>query len=122
MGLQFENLVVNNRRELFQLLNIEPAAIIYDNLFFQKKTTRQKGCQIDYLIQTKHKTPYVFEVKFSRKPLDSTVIDAVKEKIARVSLPRGVRVLPILIHVNGVSESIKDSDYFYAVIDFCELL
>lgn len=122
LGLQFENLVVNNRRALFKLLNIEPAAIIYDNPFFQKKTTRQKGCQVDYLIQTKNKTLYLFEVKFSRKPLGSSVIDAVKEKIARISLPRGIRVLPILIHVNGVSESIKESDYFYAVIDFCELL
>jgi hypothetical protein len=70
----------------------------------------------------KDKGLYVYKVKFSRKPLDTTVIDADKEKISRISLRRGIRVLPVLIHVNGVSESLMNSDYFYAVVDFCELL
>ena len=45
MGLQFENLVVNNREELYKFLKINPEDVIYDNPFFQKKTMRQKGCQ-----------------------------------------------------------------------------
>jgi len=49
MGLQFENLVLSNRREIYKLLDISVDDIIYDNPFFQKKTLRQEGCQIDYL-------------------------------------------------------------------------
>lgn len=122
MGLQFENLVVNNREELYKLLKIQPEDIIYDNPFFQKKTTRQKGCQIDFLIQTKHKTLYVFEIKFSKNTIKSEVIEEVKEKIARMSIPKGMAVFPILIHVNGVSDSVVEEDYFYSIIDFSELL
>lgn len=122
MGLQFENMVANNRHELYKLLNIDPNNIIYDNPFFQKKTSRQKGCQIDFLIQTKFKTLYVLEVKFSKNPVTKMVIDEVKEKISRISTPRGTAVLPVLVHVNGASDALLDEDYFYSVIDFSNLL
>ncbi|MES2198604.1 MAG: ATP-binding protein, partial [Chlamydiota bacterium] len=94
MGLQFENMVTSNRHELYELLKINPEDVLYDNPFFQKKTTRQKGCQIDFVIQTKFKTLYVFEVKFSRSTIKLDVIDEVKEKIQRISLPRGTAVFP----------------------------
>lgn len=122
MGLQFENLVINNRNELYKLLKIDPNDVVYDNPFFQKKTTRQKGCQIDFLIQTKHKILYLFEIKFSKNPINRQVIDEVKEKISRMSIPRGMAVFPVLVHINGISESILEEDYFYSTIDFSELL
>ncbi len=59
MGLQFENLVLNNRDQVLKLLNIRSEDVIADNPFLQKQTTRQKGCQIDYLIQTKFKNLYL---------------------------------------------------------------
>ncbi len=99
MGLQFENLVINNRHDIYRLLNLRAEDIVYDNPFFQNKTSRQKGCQIDFLI-----------------------MDEVSEKINRISLPRQMTVLPVLIHVNGVAEAVIDADYFYAIIDFGEFL
>jgi len=65
---------------------------------------------------------YVIEVKFSRNKIKSYVIEEVREKINNISLPRGVAVLPVLVHVNGVSDKIKDADYFHKIIDFGELL
>ncbi|GAG32980.1 unnamed protein product, partial [marine sediment metagenome] len=99
-----------------------PEDVIYDNPFFQRKTTRQKGCQIDFMIQTKFKTLFVFEIKFSRNTIQRSVIDSVKEKIARLSIPRGMAMLPVLIHVNEVSSGVVDEDYFYSIINFSELL
>ncbi|MFI5344604.1 MAG: ATP-binding protein [Chlamydiales bacterium] len=122
MGLQFENMVVGNRHELYRLLKIDPNDIIYDNPFFQRTTTRQKGCQIDFLIHTKFKTLYVFEIKFSRNLITRNVIDEVKEKVNRMSIPRGTAVFPVLVHVNGVAEAIYDEEYFYSIIDFSDLL
>jgi len=122
LGLQFENLVINNRHEIYSALNIAPETIVCDGPFFQRKTSRQKGCQIDFLIQTKFKTLYVIEIKFSRNPIKKQVIEEVKNKIERISLPRGTAVLPVLIHVNGVSDPVSDADYFHAIIDFGELL
>jgi len=122
MGLQFENLVVNNREILLNKLNIRGEDILYDNPFLQRKTALTKGCQIDYMIQTKYKNLYACEVKFSRNPVNTNVIEDMREKINRLALPRGLAVLPILIHVNGVAESVTAKDYFYSVIDFGDLL
>ena len=122
MGLQFENLVLNNRDKVIDLLNINPEDIIADNPFLQKAGVRQQGCQIDYLIQTKYKNLYVFEIKFSRNTINSNVINEVKNKIKKLSLPRGMATLPVLIHVNGVSEQVTDKDYFYKIIDFSDLI
>ena len=122
MGLQFENLVLNNRQLVQRVLNINPEEIVADNPFFQHKNVKQKGCQIDYLIQMNKNTLFAIEIKFSRQPIDKAVINSVKEKLSRLTLPRGFACIPVLIHVNGVSQSISEDDYFYKEIDFTQLL
>lgn len=122
VGLQFENLVLKNRRKIIDLLKIDPNTIIYDNPFFQRKTTLTKGCQIDYLIQTKYNMLYICEIKFSIHSINQQIVDEVKEKIQRLSIPRGYGVCPVLIHVNGVSDSVYASEYFGNIIDFTALL
>jgi hypothetical protein len=47
MGLQFENLVLNNRYFIYDQLWISPDEIVTENPFFQHKTTRRRGSQID---------------------------------------------------------------------------
>lgn len=122
MGLQFENLVLNNRDLIFQKLKINPADVIQDNPYFQHTTTRQKGCQIDYLIQTKYKTLYVCEVKFSQHRVGIRVLDELKQKVDRMSLPRGFVCHPVLIHVGGISREVEENDFLYQTIDFSSLL
>lgn len=122
MGLQFENLVLNNRKDIHWKLNIRPDEIINENPFFQKKTSRQPGCQIDYMIQTKFGTLYVCEIKFSKNPIDSSVIAEVQKKIDALRYPRGYSCRPVLVHVNGVTADLLDADYFSSIIDMCELL
>jgi len=89
MGYQFENLVLKNRKRIFNILGINPAHIVANNPFYQRKTTRQQGCQIDFLIQTRFNTLFVCEIKFSVHELDMRVIKEVEEKIKRISKPRG---------------------------------
>jgi len=122
MGLQFENLVLNNRRQLHRLLRLSPEEIVNENPFYQHKTARQPGCQIDYLIQTKFDTLYVCEIKFSRNEITSTIIPEIRAKIGALSRPRGMSCRPVLIHVNGVSEEVTDSDYFAHIVDMGGLL
>lgn len=122
MGLQFENLVISSRELLWKHLPFSPADIINDNPFFQRKTTRSKGCQIDYLIQTRYNNLFVCEIKFSKNQIKSEVVEQVKEKIERICLPKGFSCWPVLIHVNGVSNSVIDSGYFSHIIDFSSLL
>jgi AAA+ ATPase superfamily predicted ATPase len=122
MGLQFENLVLNNRFFIWESLNLNTQDIVTDNPYFQRTQLRKKGCQIDYLIQTKMKVLYACEIKFSKQLLKADVIDEVREKLSHFSLPRGFSIIPILIHVNGVTDAVIDADYFMQIIDFSDLL
>lgn len=44
IGLQFENLILNNRQLLWRFLWIHPEEIICDNPYFQRKTARYADC------------------------------------------------------------------------------
>ncbi len=120
MGLQFENLVLNNRQFIHQCLKLSPDDIVVENPFFQHQKNRQLACQIDYMIQTRTNILYVCEIKFSRDALKKEVISEVKNKIERLYIPRGMSCCPVLIHVNGVNDSVIDSSYFMEIIDFSE--
>ncbi len=123
MGLQFENLVLNNRRFIWENLNIHPEDIITDNPYFQRPQLRKKGCQIDYLIQTRANVLYACEIKFSKQEIRTDIINEMRQKLAAFHLPRGFSILPILIHAGGgVSEAIVDQQFFSHIIDFSELL
>jgi hypothetical protein len=65
--------------------------IVFDNPYWQTATQKTRGCQIDYMIQCRNNTVYVCEIK------------------------------PVLIHVNGVDDSVLEERYFDTVIDFGEL-
>jgi uncharacterized protein len=122
MGLQFENTVLSNRTLIYQQLGIRPEDIVSDNPYLQRQSSKQKGCQIDYLIHTKYNTLFVCEIKFSRKEIGGATIDSIKEKINRLVIPKNFACFPVLIHVNGVSEEIENSDFFSKIIDFSQLL
>lgn len=122
MGLQFENLVLKNRKKIWDRLGVRPIDIVADNPYFQKRSSTKKGCQIDYLIQTRFNTLFACEIKFSLHPLRKEIISEMKEKLSCLNLPKRFSCFPVLIHVNGVSESVEESNYFIEIIDFSDLL
>ena len=120
IGLQFENLVLNNIPFLLQVLSISPTSVLNASPYFQNKTNRHKGCQIDLLIQTKN-TIYVAEIKL-RKKIPTAVIEEVREKIRRLKPPRIMSVRPILIYEGELAASIPEDDFFDKLICFSDLL
>lgn len=122
MGLQFETLVLNNRKEIWRLLGIPPEDIVFDNPYFQNAVKSHPACQIDYLIQTRFNTVYVCEIKFSQKEVGHSVIQEVQEKIKRLALPKHFSYRPVLILVNGVTEDLEESEFFSKIIDFGQFL
>ena len=122
MGLQFENLVLKNRRAIWKRLGIRSSDIVADNPYFQRKTTSRNGCQIDYLIQTRFNTLFACEIKFSSAPLQLGLVQEMKDKLARLELPKQFSCWPVLVHVNGVSDSLGESQYFAEIVDFSEFL
>ena len=122
MGLQFENLVVHNHKTVWKLVGISPEEVVMDGPFFQNPTKKQPGCQIDYMIQTRFHNLYLCEIKFSKNLIGKKIIEEMEEKRKRLKVPRNFSIRPVLIHVNGVEESVVDEGYFDKVIDFGQLL
>jgi hypothetical protein len=110
MGPQFQNLVLHNRHLIQKKLHIKSEDIAH------------KGCQIDYMIQTKLNSLFVREIKFSKNEVGFDIIQAMDEKLSRLTHPKGFSYWPVLIHVNGVSEKVEDSGYFTSIINFSDFL
>ncbi len=122
LGYQFENLVLSNSSRIQQLLGIPHTEIVCHGPFFQTKTATRKGCQIDYLIQTKYNNLFICEIKFRDDKIDSSIIPEIQEKIACLEKPKGFSCRAVLIHVNGVTQGVAQSDFFNAIIDFSTLI
>ena len=120
MGLQFENLVLNNLNTIQRILNIPPSSVLSISPCFQHKTQRMEACQIDLLIQTRH-TLYVCEIKF-RKQISLSVIDEVKEKIRKIKIPKMTSVRPVLIYEGALSNNIESENFFSHLISFKDFL
>ncbi|MCB1084859.1 MAG: AAA family ATPase [Chlamydiia bacterium] len=121
MGFQLESLLLTNREFLFDALGLDPDTIACDNPYIQRGTTRHKGCQIDYLIQTTSNTLILCEFKFRKKELDTSIIREIDAKSRSLSAPRGFGKAPVLFHIGGVSPKVEESPLFYRIIDLRDL-
>lgn len=122
IGLQLEQLLLQNRNLLLKSIGINPADIIASGPFRQSKSTSKVGCQIDFLIQTTTKNLFICEFKFKRRELGADVISEVQDKVTALKVPRGFAAIPVLFHIGGVSSSVATSDYFYRIIDISDFL
>lgn len=120
MGLQFENLVLNNLTQIINILQISPESLHNASPYFQNQTKSKPGCQIDLLIQTKY-TTYLCEVKFSRI-IGVEVIHEVLKKIERLKIPKTVSLRPVLIYQGELTKQLVAENFFSKFIDFDALL
>lgn len=121
-GLQFENLIINNKPLLLEQLNIQGTDIVFDNPYFQLATEKKLGCQIDYLIVDKFNTVWLCEIKFSKNPIGQSVIADVKRKMQHLDIGKGYSIRPVLIHVNGVTDELIGEQFFANIVEFGSLV
>ncbi len=122
MGLQFENFVLKNKRVLSKILGIHNTEIMNEGSYFQKAGKNKTGCQIDYMIHSKFNTLHLCEVKFSRNPVDISVIKEVQSKIKALNVSKSTSIRPVLIHVNGVDDAVYGEEFFADIINFDQFL
>jgi AAA+ ATPase superfamily predicted ATPase len=122
LGIQLENLLLNNRPLLLAKLGVGFDSIVADNPYLQKGTKKIEGCQIDYLIQTKLQTLLVCEFKLNKRTIGVEVIDEMQEKLRRLSIPRGFGKVPVLVHMGDLSDDLLERGYFYRTIDLRDWL
>lgn len=122
MGFQLESLLLTNRQFIFESLGIDPAVVICDNPYIQTASSRNKGCQIDYLIQTKMNNLIICEFKFSKNEIGTSILSELKEKSESLSVPRGYGKAIALFHISGVSAAVEESPLFYKIVDISDTL
>lgn len=122
MGLQVENLIHANTKEILVALNIDPHTVINAGPHFQNKTAKTRGaCQIDLLIELKRNIAYVCEIKFRQK-ISSTVMTDVQRKIDILKRPKNFAIRPVLIYDGELEDEDAMTEYFDALIPFSRLL
>ncbi len=125
LGLQFENLVVNNFRELVKPLHLEGIPVL-SAVPYERRAGKdgdsdaRKGLQIDLLVQTR-KSAYVIEVK-RRKSIGESVESEVAEKVARLRHPRGISIRTALVYEGELAPVVRGNGYFDAIISAADLL
>jgi len=110
MGLQIQNLVLNNLPSVLNELNIAPESVISASPYFQKKTLRSESTQIDLLIDTRYAV-YICEIKY-RKKIDYNVINEMEKKIDRLKNPKKKSVRTVLIYLGELTEGVRKSSAF----------
>ena len=120
LGLQFENLVVGNLPGLLRSIGVESSLVRSASPYFQRRTNRQKACQVDLLIQTK-RTLYVCEVR-CRSRIERGVSEEVSRKIEALRVPSGMSIRPVLVYEGDLDPSIESEGYFDALVRFQDLL
>ena len=123
MGLQFENLVVNNAMDVATLFGVGNATIEsaapYRNVR-RDRNGRSRGCQIDLLVQTP-RTAYVVEVK-RQNEIGPEIENEVAERMKRLPLRAGMSKRPVLVYDGHLDPVVEGSGFFAAVVSGRRLL
>lgn len=121
-GLQLEHLLLQNKALMLKSVGIPIIDIIAEGPYRQFANSKQKGCQIDYLVQMSTKNLYICEFKCRRKELTMDIVTEMKDRIDALSVSRGLGIVPVLFHLGAVSDCVATSGYFCRIIDISSFL
>lgn len=114
LGLQFENLVINNLAVLLPRLGLDRVLLKSAAPYRQAPTSRRGGCQIDLLLQA-GRLFYVVEIK-RRREIGVEIEDEVAAKVAALRAPRDRTVRTALVYDGHLSPQVASRGYFDALI------
>ena len=122
MGLQFENLVINNLRELLKALHMDRVMVTSAAPWARRGSSSAgtKGCQIDLLLQSRMSMCLV-EIK-RQSHIGREIIDEVRGKCLILPRPPGVSLHTALVFEGTLSASVEADGFFDAVVPFSTLL
>ena len=119
LGFQFENLVLGALPELVAKLHLDKSRILSMAPYRKNSAGRERGCQVDCLIQTR-RSLYVVEIKRVAS-IGMEIIDEVEQKVSRLGCPGDVSVRPVLVYEGNLSPMVAEDGYFTAIIPAVEL-
>lgn len=122
LGLQFENLIINNYSELIPHLHLG-SVLLTSAAPYRKSpvpSRNQKGCQIDLLIQSR-RTTYIVEIK-RKSEIDRSIITEVDEKVKRLRRNKDVSIKTALVYSGSLAPIVDADGYFDAIVPVEALL
>lgn len=120
MGLQFENLILNNYPQIVDALRIGNTLIESIAPFRRVRKGENRGVQIDVLIQTR-RTVYVVEVKRQRS-IGREIVPEIEKKIKNLGKVMGRSVRPVLVYDGELSPGLETDGFFDVLIPTSRLL
>lgn len=120
LGLQFENLILNNLPALAPRLGLGASIVTSAAPYSRRGRRKGEGVQVDLLVQTA-KSVCVVEIK-RRKRIEESVADEVREKLRRLKLARDVSRRTALVYEGSLAQSVQDDGFFDFIIPVAELL
>ena len=122
MGLAFENLIVNNYRELLPFLHLDRTLIVSASPYFRHSAPKscREGVQVDLLLQTRLSMCLV-EIK-RRRHIGREVVSEVAEKCRRLSRPDDVSMKTALVYEGELAPSVEADGFFDALVPARTLL
>jgi len=120
LGLQFENLVLDNLPQVLALLRVSPGQVLSASPYFQNQTRRQQACQVDLLIDTKYAV-YLCEIKFRRR-ITTEVVQEVMAKASRLKIAPGKSLRRALVYAGALAAGIEETMAFDQLLPFDQLL
>ena len=120
MGLQFENLVLNNFPLLAREIGLVGKNVESVAPYFRRGGKTGAGVQIDMLVQLP-RSVYVVEIKRKARIGDS-VVEEVRQKVERLALPKSKSVKTVLVYDGELDPSVEENDFFDYLIPAEKLL
>lgn len=120
LGFQFENLVLNHLPVLAPRLGLGTAVVTSAAPYYRKGRTRDRGVQVDLLIQT-NRSVCVVEIKRRLKVTDA-VEDEVEAKLERLKVRKGISKRTALVYAGSLSQKVVDDGYFDFIVSVEDLL
>ena len=121
MGLQFENLVLNNFAALAPLANLDGKLVVSAAPFRCTRTDRGGGVQVDLLVQTEG-SAHVVEIKRTRGELGPEVADELRRKAERLPVRSGMAIRTVLVYEGRLSRALAASDAIDVFVPASRLL
>ena len=119
MGLQFENLVLNNIKALCPLIGLEGKLITSAAPYSRRRSDDSAGVQVDLLIQTP-KSVYLVEVK-RREHITIEIEGEMEAKVAKMRLPKGISVRTVLVYDGSIAPEVEENGYFDYLVPIKQL-
>ena len=120
LGLAFENLVVNNYRELLPHLHLEGTLITSAAPYSRKPSRDRPGCQVDLLLQSR-RSLYFVEIK-RKAQIGREAIEQVDSQVRAIGRRNGVSARTALVYEGELSPVVGADGYFDAIVPFADLL